>query len=191
MPDEKQSPEFFTPYARRLVRFKARSLSNCRGFRHFEVSDLQQELWLALQQQVPNFDPDRASIDTFINRVVESASCSLIRDQQRARRHDDQCTRSLDAPPAADDSAETLSGSLSDSDRVRHTGRVASDARSESEDREAVDQALRSMPAVAGDVCRRLMNGSVSSVARDLGTSRRQIRNAIAEAREHLQEAGF
>jgi transposase-like protein len=47
------------------------------------------------------------------------------------------------------------------------------------------------MPDEVREVCRRMMGGTISSVARDLGISRRQVRKAISCARPFLERAGF
>ena len=47
------------------------------------------------------------------------------------------------------------------------------------------------MPPKLQDICLRVMSSSAVAVARELGTSRRQIRNALDEAREYFRNAGF
>ena len=191
MPHEHNCDRFFTKYARELIRFKARALSRRRVFRHYDMKDLQQELCLALLQQIPNFNPDRASVNTFINRVVNTATRMLLREQLRRKRAAGCCARSLDVLVKQDNHVEPFGNTIAESERTRYRQRdwVSDEARYENE--EALDSAFESMPPKTVDVCRALMNGSISSAARDLGTSRRQVRNAVAEAREHLEFAGF
>ncbi|MDW8266077.1 MAG: hypothetical protein RMJ52_12190, partial [Gemmataceae bacterium] len=68
------SPEFIlTDYAKKLIRIKARQLSHRRDFHDIACTDLEQELWLVLVKAARLFDPAKASLDTFIDRVVNTA----------------------------------------------------------------------------------------------------------------------
>ena len=191
MPDEKQYPEFFTPYARNLVRFKARMLSRRPGLLEFDLKDLQHDLWVAVFEQASRFNPDRASANTFVNRVVKSAVRALLRDHSRKKRFEGRHSLTIDLLVKEDNHIEPFANTIGEAERCRHQHSSFVDDATRAEDAEALEAAFESMDPKTVRVCRALMNGSISSAARDLGTSRRQIRNAIAEAREHLQEAGF
>lgn len=180
-----------TDYARNLIKFKARQLSRLRSFSKSDRDDLQQELWLSVAHYADKFDPARASLDTFIDRVVNTAVAMILRDRQRKKRDNGFDTVSLDAIPAEGHDDVPLSSQVSD-DILSH--RIGTERRNETEHREtaeAIQTALVSMPAELSDVCRRVMGGSISSVADDLGISRRQIRNALASARPYAEQAGL
>lgn len=183
---------FLTDYATSLIRFKARQLCRRDGFSRSDQKDVEQDLWLALLCQAEAFDPDRASIDTFIDRVVNSAVRMILRDRRRQKRANGFHAQSLDAPAAGQEGeCQSLGAGLSDADRARHRGACPTDEATLREDEEAIEHAFRQMPQPLRDVCRRVMGGSISSAARELGTSRRQIRNALAEARPYFERAGF
>jgi phenylalanyl-tRNA synthetase beta subunit len=55
----------------------------------------------------------------------------------------------------------------------------------------AVVEAFQSLPTDLQDVCRKLIEGTESSAARELGTSRRRVRNAVAEIRRRLTAKGL
>jgi RNA polymerase sigma-70 factor, ECF subfamily len=65
-------------YAVQLIRFKARQLSKLPCFIAEETEDLEQELMISLLQNSAAFNPERASLNTFIGRVVESRASTLI-----------------------------------------------------------------------------------------------------------------
>jgi DNA-directed RNA polymerase specialized sigma24 family protein len=84
-----------------------------------------------------------------------------------------------------------LSELISDADLSRRTGATGSDEIARHDDAEAFAHAVDAMPDDVRDVCRHIMGGSISSAARDLGMSRRQIREAIQAARPYFEQAGF
>jgi len=181
-----------TDYANSLIRFKARQLSRRAGFSCSDQEDLEQDLWAALLSQAEAFDPDRASLDTFIDRVVNSAVRMILRDRRRQKRANGFHTQSLDAQgPGGNCNATSPACGLDEHDRRRHRGSVPTDETARRDDRDATEHALHQMPAPLRDVCRRVMGGSISSAARELGRSRRQIRNALAEARAYFERAGL
>jgi len=63
-----------TEYAESSIRVKARQLTRRPEFNRSDREDLEQELWLALLSQAGQYDPKRASLHTFIDRVVASAA---------------------------------------------------------------------------------------------------------------------
>jgi hypothetical protein len=80
-----------TNYARNLIQVKARQLCRRREFLPADQADLQQELWLMLCERADAFDPAKASLDTFIDRVVNTAVGVILRNRQRrdgAYRHE-------------------------------------------------------------------------------------------------------
>lgn len=182
----------FTDYAHTLIRFKARQLSRRSGFSRSDQDDLEQDLWTALLSQADLFDPDRAAITTFVDRVLNSAVLMILRDRRRQKRASGFHAPSLDAPPQRDgQSSATAGAELTVEDRARHRAAVSASESQLAEDRDAAELALAELPAPLRDVCRRVMGGSITSAARELGRSRRQIRNALAEARPYLERAGF
>lgn len=181
-----------TDYAHMLIRFKARQLSRKSGFTCSDLDDLEQDLWAVLISQAESFDPERASIDTFIDRVVNSAVLMILRDRSRQKRADGFHTQSIDVPLQSCGASLTAAGSdVSVEDRCRYRGAASVNELQCVVDRDAAEHALDEMPTALRDVCRRVMGGSISSAARQLGRSRRQIRNALSKARVYFERAGF
>jgi RNA polymerase sigma-70 factor, ECF subfamily len=181
-----------TDYAQNLIKVKAYQLRRRRDFRSVEPEDLRQELWLALFKAADQFDPAKASLDTFIDRVVNTAVAMLVRGRRRQKNGNGHGIESLDGQHSARSNAsEPRSASVTAADLARRIGLESRDEASEREDAEAIVNALTQIPEATRDVCRRLMGGSVASVARDLGISRRQVRNAFAVARPYMERAGF
>lgn len=178
-----------TDYARKLIKFKARQLCRRRSFSKSDENDLQQELWLAIVNQAGKFDPARASLDTFIDRVVNTAVAMILRDRRRQKRATGFQV-SLDAAPTDGNCREPLLARVSEDDLARRVGVQRTDEVERRETNEAVQSALANMPDEVSDTCRRVMGGTVSSAARELEESRRQVRNSLASARPFFEEAG-
>src|SRR5690606_18928212 len=93
-----QSKEFIlTEYAQNLIEFKARQLSRRWDFSQSDREEIQQELWLAVVDQAERFDSERASLDTFIDRVVNTAVRGILRNRERQKRANGFQAVSLDA----------------------------------------------------------------------------------------------
>lgn len=188
-----QSKDFvLTGYAKNLIAFKAWQLSKRRDFSRSDREDLQQELWQAVVSQADRFDPSRASIDTFIDRVVNTAVAMVVRDRERQIRADGFQAMSLDAAARdGDRSRQSLASQITEDDQARRLGRERHDEVAERERGDAVSAALAKMPPEISDVCRRVMGGSISTAAAELKTTRRQIRNSLAIAKSYVEAAGL
>lgn len=188
-----QGKEFvLTDYAKNLIEFKAWQLSLRRNFCQSDREEIQQELWRAVMAQADRFDPTRASLDTFLDRVVNSAIAMVLRERERQVRANGFQAASLDVASPDDDCCKsTLAAKVTEDDRLRRLGHERHDEQADRERKEAVSVALSKMPPEVSDVCRRVMGGSISSAAAELKTSRRQVRNSLAIARPFLEKAGF
>lgn len=180
-------------YARTSIRVKAKQLSRRKDFGSSCREDIEQDLWLHLLGQAARFDGDRSSLNTFIDRVVNSAAASLVRSREREMRADGFHAQSLDS--IADDSSckkRTLRSSLSPEDGARRKGRTPLSDIDQLEQLEALDSALASMPPEMRDMCEQLMAGTTpTTLARQFGISRRQMRRRLEEARAYFEAAGL
>lgn len=184
---------FLTEYAKSVIKFKAWQLSRRSGFNRSEQGDLEQELWLSVLKEARRFDPQRASLDTFVDRVANTAAGMIVRRRSRLKRAPGNGVVSLDATKTSPsgESKRPRAESVSQEDLSRRTGAVSGDDAAAREDTEAVAHALRAMPEEVRDVCRRVMGGSISSAARDLGMSRQKIREVLQTARPYIERAGL
>jgi RNA polymerase sigma factor (sigma-70 family) len=180
-----------TAYSSFLVAFKARQLCRRNGFAKTDREDVENELWASLANHADRFDPSRASFNTYVDRVVNTTVAMILRSRRQQKRAAGFHARSINASAACDKQPSSLSDSLTMSDLGRRNGIEAADDNSQCIDNEAVHHALAQMPEELRDICRRLMGGTISSVARDLAITRRQVRNAISAARPFLERAGF
>jgi RNA polymerase sigma-70 factor (ECF subfamily) len=179
-------------YARKFIRFKAKQLSERSGFTQSDREDIEQDLALYLFTKARSFEPERASINTFISCVVNTGAAIIIRKRSRLCRNPDREVQSL-AESADCDGREqrSLSETIGPDDLSRRTGCWPEDPHVAIQRRESIQHALRLLPADVREICIRLMDGNVLSVARDLGISRRRVRQAIEVAKPYFEEAGL
>ena len=180
-----------TGYAQSLIRSKAKQLSRKPGFSRTDEDDITQELTMYLLERAHLFDPNRASANTFAERVIRSKVAMLLRDRRRQKRASGFAASSLEGTGArSDEDADSLRDMLTEVDLHRRLGTAASD-QNQVELTAAVEEALSSLPAEDREICRQIIEGTMTSIARDLGVSRRQIRNAIARIRRHFEAASL
>ena len=180
-----------TNYARNLIQVKARQLCRRREFLPADQADLQQELWLMLCERADAFDPAKASLDTFIDRVVNTAVGVILRNRQRLKRNTGGPVVSLDDSGNDPTRPSSMAHGLSPEHLARRTGQEPRDPVAEQETTEAVEFALAQMPDDLREIARRLMSGTVYSVSQEMNISRRAVRKAVLGIRALLERAGF
>ncbi|UCC31266.1 MAG: sigma-70 family RNA polymerase sigma factor [Phycisphaerales bacterium] len=190
--DAQPAPDaVFTAYAQSLIRFKARQLSRKPGFSRTDEDDVAQELKAHLLAQAHHFDPNRGTANTFAAQVIRTAVAMLLRDRRRQKRAADFAAISLERTHARpDEEVVSLREVLTEWDLRRRIGTAASE-HDRAELIAAVVEAVRSLPASDQEICQRLIGGTMTSVARDLGVSRRQVRKAVERIRRHFEASGL
>ena len=183
----------FSDYAQSCIRVKARQLSRRSEFNLSDEDDLAQDLWLSLLKKADGFDPERASLNTFTDRVVNTSAAMILRRPYRQKRASGSRAISLDATKVSldGDAKRPLAQLVSDADLSRRTSAPRHDDAAIREDAVAIEHALSAMPEEIRDVCRRVMGGSIASAARDLRTSRHCIRDLLRAAQPYLERSGF
>jgi RNA polymerase sigma-70 factor, ECF subfamily len=113
-----------TEYALKLVHLKARHLVGTAGFTRDDVEDIEQELVLDLLARLPQFDPAKASYNTFVARLVDRKISKLVRDRQRERRDPDREDCSLSSLVNEEDGVKAeLGDSITQDEHDLRTGK--------------------------------------------------------------------
>ncbi|MGB4273904.1 MAG: sigma-70 family RNA polymerase sigma factor [Bacillota bacterium] len=181
-----------TEYAKALIQAKARQLCRRRGFGPSEQEDIEQELWLMVLEKAKRFDPARARLETFLDRVVSQGVAMLLRSRNRRKRGHGISPLSLEndyTPPG--EGLKPLSDTVSREDVARRLGTQSEDPIARLDQTEAIESVLARMPERLRDICLRLMTSTLASVARQLGVSRHQVRKAVERARPYFEQAGL
>lgn len=156
-----------------------------------------QELTLGLLAQAHLYDPNRASIDTFANRVIDSATKMILR-KRRAKKRRSGSLESLDNPVWDSDGNEVSGANLvTEADGNRTSGGNPDSGLDQVDDLDDLDEQEAVRKFVAGlmseqrCICEQLMvQRSVSAVAESLGISRRKLAAHLKALREQFKPFG-
>lgn len=170
-------------YAARLIQFKARMLSRRWAFAGDDREDIEHDLWLDLLERLPKYDPDKATLNTFIALVVERRVATLIRDRSTEKRSPDREECSLDDPVLDADGRvvprhETTPEAANDPARLRDLERD-------------VAHVVAHLPDDLRAIALALAFGTQNSVGPELGFSRRAMAKAVEQLREIFRDAGL
>jgi RNA polymerase sigma factor (sigma-70 family) len=181
-----------TPYVTILIRSKAAGLSRTSGFQRGERGDLEQELTAHVLRQADRYDPARSSVNTFIDRVVDSAAAMIVRDRRRLKRGAGLHAISLDQTHIQKDQRQmSLAQVVCEDDLRRRSGGAVHDAQQDAELSADLARAMADLTPQQREVAIRLTRAPEAVVARELGVSRRQMRSVVAAIRERFREAGL
>ena len=177
-------------YAVTKVRFHARQLARTGLFPSQDAEDIEQDLMLDLLRRLDDFDPGRASRNTFIARVVENAAATLVEAARAEKRGSQFQHDSLDAPLGDDDQGSYSLSDITPDDAGLWSayGLRWNDA---ADLRRDLSRVLDRLPHRLSSLCARLSVGTVTEVSRDTGMPRPTIYDSLAEVRRELLAAGF
>jgi RNA polymerase sigma-70 factor, ECF subfamily len=159
--------EGFDPKVAELIRVKVRSVIGRYGFTRSDEDDLAQELSMHVVEQMPKYDPARASPQTFADRIVTNKLASIIGHrtaQKRDRRREVPADRAPE--PAVADGRDR-------------------DARLD------VRQTLAGLPDDLRHVAQLLAEHTLAEVVRIAGLTRQQVRTVRHRIGQHLRSAGL
>jgi len=179
-------------FASQFIRQKARQLVRHPGFSKSDRPDIEQELAIELVQKYDQFDPKRARETTFIARVLEHKTVSLIRTCQAEKRHFRRNGKSLnenvsDSEGGTVERAQTVDAASA----KRHTGQAPRSDEEVARLKLDINEVLETLPADLRKLGELLMQMSEYAVTRELGKSRRQVANDVARLRERFEDAGL
>lgn len=180
-------------YISNLIKFKARQLLRRPEFHGMELEEVQQEISLHVAQKAHLFDPKRGYAESFITVVVDTAAAMMCRSRGQLKRGPGLQVQSLEGSVLLNEGEETsLLDQLVEDDLHRHHGGQCVPGEHQQDARIDLADALERLSPHLRQIAQLLMNdGCEASIARDLRTSRRQVRKAIDEIREHFQQSGL
>jgi len=178
------------PYAVNLIKSRARKLIGHAGFTPADLEDVEQDLMLDLHRRLPQFDPARASRNTFIARIVEHRVVALI-DEQKAQSRDYRLNGGSLNDPAENNEDETTERleMLDEEDYLRRTGAWTGPAEERHNLAFDLGRVLASLTPEQCNLCRRLMMDDVTEIAADQGVSRFRIHRDIRKLRAVFEQA--
>lgn len=187
--DTHRPNELLTPYLTSLIEVKTRLLVGKAGFTQDDIKDIEQDLFQDLIERLPKFDPAKAALNTFADRVVGHKIKSLIRDRQAGMRDWRREAYSLDAEIETEEGSTARHEFVSQDEVDLRTGRYDRTENERTQRKMDVDAVLEGLPPALRRVAEMLMTQSVAEVARELGVPRGTFRDRYLEKlREALKE---
>jgi len=115
-----------TDYALELVHHKAWQLVGKAGYTQDDVDDIKQDLIVDLLERLPQFDPAKATYNTFVARLVERKISNLLRDRQAEMRDHrrEVCSLNEEIDTGEDEPVQRLT-TISQDDQDIRTGKYA------------------------------------------------------------------
>lgn len=147
-------------------------------------NDIEQELATQLWRAQRQYDPSRASRETFATRVVNNRAANILAGRKASKRDAGPAPqRRRDWKDAEDDTAEVIdiSDMLAAERHRQHEEVLRSD----------LERAMVQLPEKHRDLCRRLMHGTIADAVNERDTPRSTLYGEIAEIRRHFEREGL
>ena len=158
-------------YAARLVRLKARQLIGRYGFTESDREDIEQELKLDLLERLPDYDPERGSLEGFVSGVVDHKISRLLEKRAAAKRNPGRVEYSLNEAIPDDQGGQVERAAAMPDEILPHNGQqdLALD----------LADALSELSPDLRRLCRQLREKGVTEIARQEGVSRKPDRQSV------------
>jgi RNA polymerase sigma-70 factor (ECF subfamily) len=176
-------------YAEKVIRIRARQLVGKAGFSENDCEDLAQDMKFDLWRRLSKFNPSKAPLNAFIDRVVRHKVASII-EGRKAQRRDFRRQCSLNDTLQNAGSESTERGDTVDQDQVyRRTGPPSHSIEDLRDLAVDVDAVLSRLPPRLRDLCRRLRARTPTEVSQETGIPRGSLYEAIEELRRRFRDA--
>ncbi|MBF0213404.1 MAG: sigma-70 family RNA polymerase sigma factor [Magnetococcales bacterium] len=171
-------------YAVGTVRHHAWRLAHSPGFLPEELEDLEQEMMLHIHRQLPLHNPAKASLETFISRLIDNFTITLHRQTMVGGIGDIQLV-SLNEPVLNEngDTGERLTDISADNSLWPHHEAAWHEG---VENRLDAARILKRLPPSIRRLALLYMMDSVSSASRSGGVARQTVYEAISRIRRML-----
>jgi len=180
------------PFTVTFIRIKAKQLCRRTDVSRSDLEDLQQEMRQYLLEKAHLFDPERGNVEAFVTNAINTWVAIYLRRQDREKRRDAHKAASLERTHVeCNGDVRPLGETILEEEAHR---RLQTEFRSDIEQfelREDVQHVLAALSQDERDLLAHVAEHGMTSAARARGTSRRQIRNAMARIRHAFEKAGL
>lgn len=181
-------------YAEELIHHKARQLVGTAGFTRDDVEDLEQEMRLDLLERLPKFNPNKATYNTFVSRLVERKICNLIRHRTQEIR-DFRCEEGsihdvVESGDSGDEKVERIETVTQDEQDFR-LGKHIRSAEARRDLQLDISLVLPKLPPKLRKPAELLQTVSITTAARKLGIPRSTLYDRIARLRRIFEDVGL
>ena len=180
------------PFTVTLIRIKARQLCRRSDFSRSDYDDLRQDMRLYLLEKAHLFDPVRGNIEAFVTNAVRTWVAMRLRYRKRHKRSESYKAVSLERTTVeCDGDITTLGAVLLEEDGRRLTRTYPISAVEHFELREAIEHAMRGLEPDDRALLIQVAARGITSTAKSLGVSWRQVDNAMTRIRALFEKAGL
>jgi RNA polymerase sigma factor (sigma-70 family) len=175
-------------FAAKMIRQKAKQLVGHFGLMKSDREDIEQELKLALLERFDRFNPNTANWEAFTTMIVDHRIASLIDERWAEKREFCHNVVSLATQvPDTDGEQVELAQQIGGKHQERVTGVSLSDPIAEVELAHDLDVVCAKLPPDLRELVERLKYEPVAQIARDMGVSRRTLRDRVSKLRAHFE----
>ena len=180
-------------YAEMLIRIKARKLARTAASPEVDWEDFAQNMRLDLWRRLSKFDPGKATLNTFIARVVEHKAASMLEARKARCRDYRRCRSSLNDPLAGKDGTVPVErGDMLDEDAGHLRTGVPSRSGEESGELGLdTKAALTRLPPELNGLGCHLLNQTKTEVAKETGIPRGTLHESTQKLRRRFKKAGL
>jgi DNA-directed RNA polymerase specialized sigma24 family protein len=176
------------PDATQTIRIHAHRLARATLIPGMTAADYEQQLALDLWRRLPVYDPKRAALATFIDRVVRRRACDFLTAAQTAARRAERQSVSLDGAAGGEAHGEGPAARLSTADRLwGHADELEHDTGL----RHDLGRFVAKLSPALKRCCAILTNSSIGEAVRKEGLHRSSHYEAVARLRRKAREAGL
>ena len=178
-------------YAEELIHHKARQLVGTAGFTRDDIEDMEQEMRLDLLERLPKFDPNKATYNTFVSRLVDRKISNLIRHRTQEMR-DFRCEEGSihDVVECGDEKVERIETVTQDEQDFR-LGKHIRSAQERRDLKLDIPLVLSKLPPELRKPAELLQTMSITEAARELGIPRSTLYDRIARLRCIFEDMGL
>jgi DNA-directed RNA polymerase specialized sigma24 family protein len=182
MEQQRNQYDVLHPYATTTIRIHARCLARDQVIPGMAAEDYQQELAADLWRRLPTYNPQRASLPTFIDRLVRNRVAGFLAAARAAKRRHE---RELVAFEESKDDAERAAG-------VKTSSWAAdSNLTDEAGLRHDVGRFKTNLPPALKRCCAILMSGSITEAISKYGLHPSSYYDGLGRLRRRALEAGL
>lgn len=178
-------------FALKLIKRTARQVARKVGLRCWDRDDVSQELTVRLLEAMPRFDPERGHWRAFVTAVVDRQAAGLMREYLAQKRHQRSMVSLSELVDDGEGHLVELGETICDGEQLKYRGRQHKEEQDAFELEHDVQSLTEVLPSALRDIYERLQHDSPAQVARDLGMSKVEMRAALRELREHVEDAGL
>ena len=176
-------------FAARLIRSKARQLSQKSPFTRSDRDDIEQQLRIDLLDRFQHYDPERANWKSFLLAVIDRRVASLYKAARAQKRRHERDVVSLSTEVPGDEGVPT---ELAQTLLPRHQDFLVGSSLHEDQEAFALEHdvatVLAQLPTELRKLAELLKTQSVSQIARRLRLPRSTVVDQVARLAEHFKK---